>query len=430
MNKIIYNQYIKKLSEAPLPKGYEPDYLNPAHRLTNYKKSVNDLITKIEKMGGQEVGTGSSRMAFTVWLKQDEINRDIIDKFHLMIQPNGVKTVIKLALNGEGIAQNKSELNFQKKYGINEFFLPIIDDSESNKGLMWGNMNLSNWIQMPYAREPEYNEWKKTLHNMFGVDRIDYDEMVAIVSTPFTPSSSIMGRSEEQHDRLVRFVDIMHRTGMKGDDLNRPSQWGIFNDKMYILDYGFDDSTSQYYKGTAKALTFVDTHGNITMDVEQIILNAEILGEIKSAMPSLLTTFEMNFIDAVIDYVETDVDIESLMKDDYIYFNLFSRTVMTYHNIDVIIYWLYDDEKVLNEYGIDSYDDLYNNYLKLDHTDGDKYGDMYEYLETKLGRTDYAFLLNMTDVYKYCTKNDFIEVYLEKLKGIYDIDLELLKSKE
>jgi len=278
MNKTLLNKYLS-LTETPLPKEYNPDALDPQH-IGSYELSVDELKKKLKDMG-YYIASGSSRMAVKVMVDVSQFKPEILQKYDLEYnaERDKVTTVIKLALNGEGIAQNKAELNFWRKFGDSEFFLPIIDDSENNKGLTWGDNNLSNWIQMPFAPEPSGGEFDRKLIDMFGTCNLLYDNLKQTYGNQRiyiqNNKQEVTEKFLQVHDNIGKFIDLMDRTGIRGRDIGRESQWGIWNNKMYIVDYGYDDSTSGYYKSDDIALTFVNKKHQITMDVNLIKIRKE-----------------------------------------------------------------------------------------------------------------------------------------------------------
>jgi hypothetical protein len=308
MKSIVLNHYEKLLYETPLPKGIGSDYLDPSGdgMYDEYFSDIKDNLKKI----GVEVGSGSSRVAFVVNIENDNIDPKLLKKFKLDYDSSTdkFKTVIKLAMNSRGIAQNLEELNFQKEFGVTKFFLPIIDSSVKNKGLKLNNMNISNWIQMPYAPTPDEEQWKDMLDDTFGIRRIPNSiealldmHRVWIKQHNKEIAMNPKFKTPKWYKNFLELVDILEKSGIKPNDLNRNDQWGIWNNKLYILDYGFNNTSVDYYDGTREPIAFVNDKKEISMFKDEFYVTKEIINKMEDVTPYLEDVWNDHNVDELFD---------------------------------------------------------------------------------------------------------------------------------
>lgn len=248
----------------PLPIGVDPNHLDPKAGTF----SAASVIKKLEQMG-VKLGKGSSRVVFLVNVEASQFDPAILKKYNY--HPEGmVETAIKLAINPKGIAQNRSEIDHDDYTGGNQFLLPILDNSQHNKGMSVDEESLANWIQMPVAPKPKPSEFKKNINMMFGNKIYDVFTWTRKASNLRDLDEYDYEISNQQKENIEDFVDLLEELGIGIGDLVRPANWGMWNGKMYIVDYGFDGSTKGFYDGTQKALAFVDREGNITMRTQKL----------------------------------------------------------------------------------------------------------------------------------------------------------------
>lgn len=253
-----FKQY---LIEMPLPVGREPEEFDSK----SGKYSSAKIIKKFEEMG-EKIGKGSSRIAFKVMVEASQFSPALLKQYGLPLTGK-VETVFKLALNAKGIAQNTSEIKHHSYMGHNDLLLPILDTSAKNKGIHWDDESLSNWIQMPVAPKPSPGQFKKLYAQMFGPRTLSTMQYTRDVDQA---RSIDTGGNEQQQEKFSEFLDICEELGLGIGDLGRAANWGIWNGKMYIVDYGFDDSTMNLYRGSEEANAYVDAKGNISMNIRKL----------------------------------------------------------------------------------------------------------------------------------------------------------------
>jgi len=272
-------QSLRALTEAPLPPLMDPKILYP-EKQTNPNtgkeyydaKPVFGKIDKIDKKekdryGLNRLGEGSSRVAVTLRVSANEFTskgKKTLQSYG--VKPSGIiKTVIKLALNPQGVAQNASEIRAWEKTK-SRLFVPVLDHSALNKREASVEVNgepvppqYSNWIQTievkPFKNSGSgQQEWFGELKKFFGVPGGELSNAFGAYSRDYAGFSKAIeswdrryGLSSDQKSNLEELVRASKGGEMVMGDLYQPANWGMLGDRMFVIDYGFDVASSKSY---------------------------------------------------------------------------------------------------------------------------------------------------------------------------------------
>lgn len=264
------------LFEAPLPPEIEARPLDS--RAGKYSSAA--IIKKFEEFG-ERVGKGSSRIVFKVAIDASMLDHHVLSEYNLPTS-GMVQTVFKLALNGKGIAQNRAEIEHFDNYSHWEsgrFLLPILDTSARNKDIHFDDISLSNWVQMPLAEPIKPGEFKKMFKEEFGDIlnefasapynyRVRFHNIIDYLHDAASTVYRAGKQNDEQHDNFLYLTELMQNTGLEIGDLTTARNWCKFNNRLYLWDYGFDESTVDFYKHGADKMyahAYVDKDGNIRL---------------------------------------------------------------------------------------------------------------------------------------------------------------------
>lgn len=210
--KPTFKQFLKTLNEAPLPDDWDESIYSEK---VPFSKRINYAKNMATRLGG-----GSSRVAFE-------------------IPYEGRRTVLKIAKNQKGVAQNEEEARlledwYLKNMGI---VIPMIDYDEANPKPTWLHVEFANkatdsdFIKHSGGKLPDLlayakqSHGKKTLHGAYGdASKIDPDS-----------------------DFVQSVVDLIGSYDQIGD-LGQKANWGVFNGNLVIIDLGgTTDVLQQYY---------------------------------------------------------------------------------------------------------------------------------------------------------------------------------------
>jgi hypothetical protein len=262
---------LKPLLEEPLPPDVDPSYLEPKPGAY----SSPSLMYRFTKIGGVKVGQGSSRAAFSVSIDADLLDTSILSSYGFPTSGK-IDTVFKVATNANGIAQNKAEINTFKKYKSHDFaryILPILDTSARTKNITLDEEPLSHWIQLPMVKRIKPLEFKGIFEAEFGMvfddlsnlkikTRAELHDALKEIRNNAVKNGVASGLQAHNFHTLMDMIDTV-KLGF--GDIFKNSSWGLFNNRLYLLDYGFDVTTHELYNKFKKATAKVDKDGNITL---------------------------------------------------------------------------------------------------------------------------------------------------------------------
>jgi ribosomal protein S18 acetylase RimI-like enzyme len=216
------------LDEMPLPADWDPQQMR--QQSTSFKSRLAYALERAKKLG-----VGSSRVATT-------------------IEYQGRPTVLKIAKNQKGLAQNSVEADiltdgYASQMGI---LIPIIDYDTQNREPSWvhtelaqkanekqlcGLMKCQSLDDLIRAAQAQLNEYGTRSRDILN-NIIDKNEH--------------FGSSEQDADIFLEYVHRLSELKSSFDvelaDFHRPANWGLSQAKPVIVDVGFNSNVmNQYY---------------------------------------------------------------------------------------------------------------------------------------------------------------------------------------
>lgn len=210
------------INEEPLPPDWDPSQFQQG---TTFKGRLAYALDRAKK-----VGTGSSRVA-------------------MIIDYQGRPTVLKVAKNAKGLAQNEVEASllgdgYAKQLGI---LIPLIDYDESNPQPLWIHTELAqkatekqlcSLMKCQSLRDLVYaakvyggKERRKTWQNV-------------VDAMPVTFSESDLEILEEYASSLA---DLANSFNIELGDFARAANWGLYKGNPVIIDIGLTEEVFQQY---------------------------------------------------------------------------------------------------------------------------------------------------------------------------------------
>lgn len=195
------------LLEVPLPADWDKSVYKQG---VSFKKQV-----EYAKARAAKVGAGSSRIAFE-------------------IEHEGRPTVLKIAKNGKGLAQNEYEAQMLNDYYVTGLGItvPIIDYDEENDPPTWLHMEKAARMS-PSLFEKHFNgltpdEVMELVTYMIGRTRIELPpEKLAIYEKIY-----------EENETINSLVDLVGNYDIAGGDFTRVANWGVYKNEPVIIDVG------------------------------------------------------------------------------------------------------------------------------------------------------------------------------------------------
>jgi GNAT superfamily N-acetyltransferase len=215
------------IDEMPLPADWDPQQYK--QQGTTFKSRLQYALDRAKKLG-----TGSSRVA-------------------TIIEYQGRPTVLKIAKNQKGLAQNSVEASilddgYASQLGI---LIPLIDYDEQNRE--------PSWIHTEMAQKAN----EKQLCSIIGCDSLSQLVNMAWAITgkkkylgthqQYVDYLEKKGKSEQEIETCTDYANKLAELNSSFDvelgDFTRAANWGLYNGNPVIVDVGFNSNVlNQYYK--------------------------------------------------------------------------------------------------------------------------------------------------------------------------------------
>lgn len=224
-----FEQFLEEslLSEAPLPYSWSKE---PFKKGASFKETVKYAQERAAKLG-----TGSSRVAFEIPYK-------------------GRQTVLKVAKNKKGIAQNYAELQYLEDGYASQMgiLIPHIDADEDNG-------DKPKWIHMEKAEKITDKQFIKYTGGfscsglvVYCWNQIAPNHKKRFYGMPDQESIDKVLKYCKDNDvdlinQLIDFLNNYDHMGQIWKDLINPKNWGMYKGHPVIIDIGFDDTTAHLY---------------------------------------------------------------------------------------------------------------------------------------------------------------------------------------
>ncbi len=211
------------LTEAPLPADWNTDVFTPK---TSYAEKIRYAVDRAQKMG-----KGSSRTVFE-------------------IMHEGRPTILKVAHNKKGLAQNEAEANILNDNYLKtlDIAIPLIDYDTEHAQPIWVHVEKAvraSEKQLCTIMQCVKLEWLVfTAVNAYTGKSIDYtrDVMTRLGLT-----------SRDEAETFFTYVDKMQELislGVDITDFTVARNWGLYQGEPVVIDLGFNESVKQqHYSG-------------------------------------------------------------------------------------------------------------------------------------------------------------------------------------
>lgn len=223
------DQYVweeEVLDEMPLPADWDPAQYRQG---TTFKQRLAYALERAKKLG-----TGSSRVA-------------------TIIEYQGRPTVLKIAKNQKGLAQNSVEASiledgYASQMGI---LIPLIDYDEQNRE--------PTWIHTEMAQKANERQLCSLMKCDNLTQLVNYAEAITGRKRYLGTAQSYVehmrqkGKSEQDIETMSEYANKLAELKSSFDvelgDFTRAANWGLYQGNPIIVDVGFNSNVyDQYYK--------------------------------------------------------------------------------------------------------------------------------------------------------------------------------------
>lgn len=213
------------IDEMPLPVGWDPQQFQ--QQSTSYKSRLAYALERAKKLGA-----GSSRVAMT-------------------IEYEGRPTVLKVAKNQKGLAQNSVEADilsdgYASQIGI---LIPIIDYDEQHRE--------PGWVHTELAQKANEGKLCSLMKCDSLLQLVRFANTIAGKYRNQTAQQSIDnmindGKPERDIEIMTdyanKLADLANSFDVELNDFGRAANWGLYQGHPVIIDVGFNSNVlNQYY---------------------------------------------------------------------------------------------------------------------------------------------------------------------------------------
>lgn len=200
------------LMEMPLPQEWDKSV---------FKKSYAAQI-KYAKEKAAQIGTGSSRVAF-------------------IIPYEGRDTVLKIAKNKKGLAQNEKEADYGLHRMHGSVLIPLIDHDKDNAYPTWIHFEKADKLTAKTFQQMTGMDFQK-----FGMALQNW-EQEHNGKRPIYKMDSELKEQIEESELYEEVTNMVSNYDFLVGDFTRLANWGIYKGKPVIIDYGYDANIQKEY---------------------------------------------------------------------------------------------------------------------------------------------------------------------------------------
>lgn len=218
----------EEVDEMALPVDWDPTALG--HDKT-FKSRLDYALQRAPRLGG-----GSSRVAF-------------------VIPDNGRETVLKIAKNNKGMAQNEAEADILDDgyLGKLDIVIPLVDYDKTSREPVWIQTEKANKVSRVKLAKMLHagGKWPMTnflyaVENKLG-SRQKYMPSLDDIKKDMLDS----GSTEQDIEIFMDYVDqvavLVSSSSLLAGDFGNPANWGEYQGRPVIIDLGYTESVHNLY---------------------------------------------------------------------------------------------------------------------------------------------------------------------------------------
>lgn len=206
--------------ETPLPPDWDSSVYTPA---SSYKQRIDYAVKRAQKMG-----TGSSRVAF-------------------VIEYQGRKTILKVAKNKKGMAQNEAEAALLSDGYLSQMdiAIPIIDYDEQHSQPVWIHTEMAQ--KATEKQLCSLMKCRKLFDLVYHANGIASGKNMGQFQRDYQSKMS-----EDDFETFLSYsdklTDLANSFDINISDFARAANWGLFNGEPVVIDLGFtEDVRKNHY---------------------------------------------------------------------------------------------------------------------------------------------------------------------------------------
>lgn len=217
------------VDEMALPTDWDPAAFGHDK---SFKSRLQYALERAPRLGG-----GSSRVAF-------------------IIPDQGRETVLKIAKNRKGMAQNQAEVDILTDgyLGRLDIVIPMIDYDQQNPQPTWLQTEKANKVSDAKLRKLLHCDktWMGMMYFTNAVRCMTGDCSLFQPDLPAIKERMLLaGQTEQDWDTFIEYVNevatLVSSSGLLADDLVTASNWGEYKGRPVIIDLGYTEAVKPLY---------------------------------------------------------------------------------------------------------------------------------------------------------------------------------------
>ena len=221
---------VAEVDEMALPADWDPAALG--HDKT-FKSRLDYALQRAPRLGG-----GSSRVAF-------------------VIPDQGRETVLKIAKNRKGLAQNQAEADILDDgyLGRLDIVIPLVDYDKSRREPVWIQTEKANKVSQQKLAKMLHAGGKWPMTNfLYAIDNVVGTKQRYMPTLDQIKQEMMDTGSSEQDieifmDYVDQVADLINSSSLLSGDFGRAANWGEYQGKPVIIDLGYTSSVHDLYWG-------------------------------------------------------------------------------------------------------------------------------------------------------------------------------------
>ena len=210
------------LFETPLPADWDKEVYT---KNVSFKKKIEYAIARAEK-----IGSGSSRIAFEIEYK-------------------GRPTILKIAKNPKGLAQNKEEADILSDNSVSSICIPIIDYDEDNDEPIWLHCEKADKATAAKLCKamcvPDLQTLVLAANGNGNAMQARMSDSARAEIENFNADND--AKLEIAYEYIDELAELAANFNVELGDFKRPANWGFYKGEPVVIDVGFTEYTKLKY---------------------------------------------------------------------------------------------------------------------------------------------------------------------------------------
>jgi len=214
----VYN----RLNESPIPDYMDKNLINKAISIQNLIKNILNNKIRVDAKTFKVIKS----------IKNKGISNYINEGMGRVALHTGKNSVIKIALNEDGVSQNEKEVSILSNIPENLEYLTCKLLDSDNESYIFKHLNAPLWVEVERLNVVGDSFIEKKFKRQFGLNLSD-DEFLYFCQGDIDPPNK---KAEDLYELLI-YLREEFRSNLR--ELENPENWGLRGKNLVIIDFGY-----------------------------------------------------------------------------------------------------------------------------------------------------------------------------------------------